>query len=114
MDADLFRAQELPHALLALHVRARRITEAVALAPISRGKPLLHRHGGGIGEAPIFANAPVQPFRSALGRLRGQRLDRDRLEELALLLPLLGPLPDALARIHDEQRDMVAASLLGV
>ena len=78
--------QQLPDALLVVQVRAGRIAEAVALAAIAGREALLHGHGRRIGEAPILADAAVQPLGAAFGGLDGQRLDRVRLEELARLL----------------------------
>src|SRR5262249_29319563 len=81
---------------------------------ILRSEAIMHRRRGRIREAPVFTDAAVQPFRRALRGLGGGRLNRDRLEVLALLLPLFGALADALAGVDDEQRDVIAAGLLGI
>ena len=81
--------QQLPDPLLIVQIRTRRIAEAVALAAILRREPLVHRHRRRIGEAPVLADAAMQPLGRAFRRLDRQRLDRVRLEKLARLLPLL-------------------------
>src|SRR6266567_4071855 len=73
--ADFFRTQQLPDPLLVVEIRARRIAEAVALAAVPRREAFLHGHAGRIGNAPVFADAAMQPFGAAFGRLDGQRLE---------------------------------------
>src|SRR5580693_7767599 len=74
LHADFFRLEELPHSGLVLEIGARGITEAIALAAIPRSKALGHGHFRGIGEAPVFADTAVQPFRAGFGCFMSQRL----------------------------------------
>ena len=67
VHAGLFRPQQLEEALLIVQVGTRRVAKAVALAVILRGEAIVHGHRGRVGEAPIFADAPVQPLRRGLG-----------------------------------------------
>src|SRR5580700_95882 len=78
--ANIFGPEQLPDSLLVVQVGASRIAEAVALAAIARREAFLHSHGGRIGESPIFADAAMQPFGAAFGRLDGQRLQSVRFE----------------------------------
>src|ERR1035438_754740 len=112
IDADVLGTEQREQALLIVQIGTSRIAEAVALAAIFRGEAVVHGEGGRIGEAPILADAAVEPFRGALSRLNGQRLDGVRLEELAGLLPRLGSFADAGPRRHHEQRQVIAAAVL--
>ena len=69
---------------------------------------------GRVGEAPVFADAPVQPFRAAFGGLDGQRLQAVRLQVLAADLPFFGLLADAGAGGDHEHRQVIAPAFLGV
>ncbi len=109
--ADVLGPQELPDGLLILQVRAGRISEAVALAAIARREALVHRHGGRVGEAPILADAAVQPFGAAFRRLEPQRLDGVHEQVLARLLGLLGALADARSRSDHKYRDVIAPAV---
>src|ERR1035437_6898011 len=66
MHADIAGLEQLPHALLIVQIGTRRVAEAVALAVILGSKAIVHGHGGRVGEAPIFADAAVQPSHSAV------------------------------------------------
>src|ERR1035437_3350262 len=114
LHADVFGPEQFPHALLIVQVGARRVAEAVALAVILRCEAIVHGYGGRIGEAPILADAAVQPLRRGLGGLDGQRLNGMRLEESALLFPLLALLADARARRHHQQRQMIALAIVAL
>ena len=111
MSSGRSRVEE---ALLVVQVGAGRIAETVTLAAILRREAVVHGERRRVGEAPILANPPVQPLRRAFGRFDGQRLNGVRFEELARLLPLLGPLADARAGRDHEQRQVVAAAIFGV
>ncbi len=112
--ADVLRPQQVPEALLIVEIGARRIAEAITLAVILRGEAVVHGRGGRIGEAPVLADAAVQPLRGAFGGFNRQRLDGVRFQELACLFPLFGALSDALARRHHEQRHVIAAPFVGL
>ena len=94
--ADFLGAQQLPDALLVVQVGAGGIAEAVALAAVAGGEAVVHGEGGRIGEAPILADAAVQPFGGGFGGFDGQRLDGVGFEELAGLLPR----PRHFSRMH--------------
>src|ERR1017187_8846553 len=74
LDADIAGLEQLEHAPLIVQVGTRGIAEAVALAVVLRREAVVHGHGGGIGEAPIFADAAMQPLRRRFGGFDGQRL----------------------------------------
>src|SRR5207244_5413693 len=96
--ADIFGLQQLPEALLVVEVRARRITEAVALAAIARREPLLHGHGGWIGKAPVLTHSAMQPLRAALCGFDRQSLESVREEKFATLFGFFRTLADAFPR----------------
>ena len=110
--ADFFRPQQLPNACLVLQVRTRRIPKTVALAAVPRGEPLCHGHLGGIGETPVLADPPVQPFRTGFRRLNRQRLQAVRLEVVAILLGFFRPFPDSFSGRHHEKRNVIAFPIL--
>src|SRR5579885_1230111 len=96
LDSNFFRLQQLPNSGLSFQVRARRITEAVALPPTPGRKPLSHPQFRRVGEPPILPDSPVQPLRTSFRRLNRQRLQPMRLEVIPRVLGSLGPLPDSL------------------
>src|ERR1035441_2507601 len=67
LHADIAGLEQLPHALLIVQIGTRRVAEAVALAVLLRREGIVDGHGGRVGEAPIFADAAVQPLRRGLG-----------------------------------------------
>src|ERR1035437_1078769 len=106
LDADVFGPEQLEHSLLIVQVGTRRVAEAGALAVILRGEAIVHGDGGGVGEAPILADAAVQPLRRRLGGFDGQRLYGVRLEERARLLELLALLADAGGQLSPQASEM--------
>src|ERR1700731_1373473 len=107
VDADLLGAEEHPDAGLVFEIGASGIAEAVALAAIARREAVGHGQFGRVGEAPIFADAAVQPFRTSFGRFDGESLQTVRVEIAAGSFRLFGTLADAGAGGDDEKRDMV-------
>ncbi len=75
MHADFFGTQEHPDAGLVVEIGAGGIAEAVAFAAIARSKTVGHGHRGRIGEAPIFADAAMQPFSAGFGGFDGESLE---------------------------------------
>ncbi len=59
LHANLLRLQQLPDAGLILQGGAGGVAEAVAAASIFRSEAVDHRHVGGVGETPVFADTPV-------------------------------------------------------
>src|SRR5262245_33399146 len=112
--ADLLRPQERPQALLIVKVGTRGISEAVALASVPRCEPVAHGHRRRIREAPVLANAPVEPFGARLRGFDGERLYAVRFEELTATLPLLALFANSGAGGDDEQRETVAPAILGI
>jgi hypothetical protein len=74
LHANIFRFQKPPDPGLVLKVRARRITETVALAAVARSKPLSDGQFGWVGETPVLTNPLVQPLCAGLRRFNRQRL----------------------------------------
>src|ERR1035437_1267195 len=112
LHADIAGLEKLPHALLIVQVGTRRVAEVVALAVILGSKAIVHGHGGRVGEAPILADAAVQPLRRGLSGFDGQRLDGVGLEELARLFPLLALFADTSARGDYHERQMIALAVV--
>src|SRR6266852_5953620 len=67
LHANLPRLEQLPETRLVVEVRAGGIAEAVALPAVARGEAILHRQLGRVGEAPLLANAAMQPFGAPFG-----------------------------------------------
>src|SRR5439155_17592953 len=88
-----------------------RVSEAVALPSIAGGEALLHGHAGWIGEAPILANAAMQPLRAAFGRLDGKGLQAVRFEILTGLLPFFRFPANPRACRHYEEGHMITPAV---
>ena len=80
-DADVFGPEQFADALLIVEIGAGGVAEAVALAAIVRGEALVHGDGGRVGEAPILADAAMEPLGAGFGGFDGQSLERVRHEE---------------------------------
>src|SRR5581483_4965666 len=113
-NADFFGPEQPPEFGLILQVRASRITKTISFAAVTGGKPLMHGERGRIGEAPVFANAAMQPLGAGLGGFDTERLQGMRFEVFAARFRLFGMLDDSFAGSHDEQRDVVAPAVLRI
>src|SRR5580658_1100007 len=80
MHADFLGAQKHPYPSLVLKIWASRITEAISFAAVARSKPVRHANRRRIGETPILAYAPVQPFGASFRRLNRQCLQAVRVK----------------------------------
>src|ERR1700733_10673547 len=114
MNADFFRMQQLPDALLIVHVGARAVAKTITLAAIFRSESLLHRHRGRIRESPFFANPAMEPFGACLRGLSCERLRGVSFEIFASNFRFFHTLAHIFARCHHEMNDVIAASLFGV
>src|SRR6202007_2171897 len=105
--------EQLPEAGLVFEVGAGGVAEAVTLAAIARSETLGHGELGRIGEAPIFADAAVQPFGAGFGGFDGERLEAVGFEVVAVVLGFFAALADAFAGGHDNKGDVIALAVLG-
>ena len=105
LNADIFGLKKFPNPRLILQRRAGGVAEAVAFALVTGLEPVDHGRLGGIGETPVLANPPVQPFGAGFGGLDGQRLQGVRFEVFALRFVFLSALTYPRARANDEEGD---------
>src|ERR1700740_666626 len=108
--ANFFGLHQLPEGGLILEVRTGRVSEAVALSAIAGSKALRHSHFRGVGEAPVFPDAAVQPFRAAFRAFDGQGLQTVTEEVVAFVLGLFGARTDAFSSGDHEERQMIPAA----
>src|SRR5712692_3364864 len=106
-EADLRWLEEVEEDALIGEVRTGGIAERDPEAAVVRLEPVLHGHAGRIREAPLGPQPRVEHLRQRFGQLDGEGLDSMRAEVLALLLPALGELADALSARDGEERDIV-------
>ena len=111
MDTNFFGFQEHPYAGLVVEIRAGGIAEAVTFAAVTRSETLGHGERGRIGEAPIFADASVQPFGAGFGGFDGESLEAVGKKITAGGFGFFGAFADSGSGGDYEEREMIALDI---
>ena len=114
LDADFFGAKEGEELGLVFEVGAGRVAEAVAFAAVAGGEAFLHGHVGAVGEAPLFAEAAVEPFGGGFGGFDGEGLQGVGFEVIAAIFRFLRVFEDGVAGGDDKHGDVIARGILGI
>src|SRR3954465_8040989 len=114
LDADVRWAEDPEEDLLIVEARAGRVAKRIPLAVIVRLEPIEHRRIERIRKAPLAAQRAVEELRVCFRGLERQGLQEVRLEEVAVLLRLLGAGADPFSGGGDEETDaVVLADVIG-